>query len=106
MSGGHLFALAAPKTVSAAATACREIAQAAQDFANCAAAAREKRSTASPCASRPAGVPLTVGGGRLPSHCADCIAARRRAANKTLSGGRRVTDMDTLFDPRLMAAAH
>ena len=37
--------------------------------------------------------------GALPSYCADCIAARRRAANKTLSGGRRVTDYGHPFDP-------
>ena len=43
------------------------------------------------------GVPLTVGrGGRLPSYCADCIAATTPCRQPDpLSGGRRVTDMDT-----------
>lgn len=67
--------------------ACREMAKGGAGFRQRAAAAREKRAAASPvCITPGCGVPLTVGrGGRLPSYCADCIAARRRAANKTPS---------------------
>ena len=67
--------------------ACREIAKGGAGFRNRVAAAREKRAAARPvCVTPGCGVPLVAGrGGRLPSYCADCIAARRRAANKTPS---------------------